>query len=395
MYCISISHKIAPIHIREKFALSIEEQKAFMLRSIEKAHVSGCVVLSTCNRSEFYFSGDKQAVGAIEQDIATFKGLKPSEMLKYYKIYEQEKAVQHLFSVASGLDSMILGEDEILGQVKKAYQLALEMKTTNFEINTVFQSAISGAKKVKSETLLSKTAISVGTLVAHEIFQFNKPKKTVLIIGMTGKVGTIIVKNIQHRKDVQIIGTTRQHGYTLNMAGDTIKVIPYSQRYKYLEEADIIISATTSPHYTLTMEEMKPYLSKHKERLFIDLAVPIDIDKAVSKIEDAKLYDIDYFSVLSKGNNAVKLKEVEKGRLIIQEEVDAVMKKLRFHEYTSNKSLYDSYWEGKNWEQILYELRDEANSRELTVILDVIERVARRNIEEKIKDKVITGEEED
>lgn len=377
MYCISISHKAAPLLIREKFAFSLEQQKAFSKKVVNDKHVSGCIVLSTCNRSEVYFTGDKKAVAVMEDEIANFKDLQKSEVLKYYRVYGVKQAAHHLFQVASGLDSMVIGEDEILGQVKKAYQTALEIKTTDYELNILFHSAITSAKKVKSLTLLSKTPISIGTLVAHEIFNFPKKDKKVLIIGLTGKMGTIIMKNVAHRSDVELTGTTRQHGYHMSVVSKEIKIIHYSERYDYINEADIIISATTSPHYTLTYDEVVKAATVAKKRLFIDLAVPSDIDGQIGLIEDTKLYDIDYFEVLSKQNNETKLKEVEKGQLIIEEEVENAFKKIYFHEWIENIDYYRDYFRDKNIEQVLYQLRDEASSEELKTILEVIKRVTK------------------
>lgn len=377
MYCISISHKAAPLLIREKFAFSLEQQKVFSKKAVTSSHVSGCIVLSTCNRSEVYFTGDKKAIAVMEEKLASFKGLQKSEVLKYYRIYGIKQAAHHLFRVTSGLDSMVIGEDEILGQVKKAYQTALEIETTDYELNILFHGAITSAKKVKSLTLLSKTPLSIGTLVAHEIFNFPKKNKKVLIIGLTGKMGNIIMKNIVHRVDIELVGTTRQHGYPISVVSKEVKVIHYSQRYDYINEADIIISATTSPHYTLTYDEIIKATTISKKRLFIDLAVPSDIDGQIRLVEDTKFYDIDYFQGLSKQNNETKLKEVEKGQLIIEEEVENALKKIYFHEWIESLVYYKSYFQDKNIEQILYKLRDEASSEELKIILDVIKRVAK------------------
>lgn len=377
MYCISISHKAAPLLIREKFAFSLEQQKVFSKKAVTSSHVSGCIVLSTCNRSEVYFTGDKKAIAVMEEKLASFKGLQKSEVLKHYRIYGIKQAAHHLFRVTSGLDSMVIGEDEILGQVKKAYQTALEIETTDYELNILFHGAITSAKKVKSLTLLSKTPLSIGTLVAHEIFNFPKKNKKVLIIGLTGKMGNIIMKNIVHRVDIELVGTTRQHGYPISVVSKEVKVIHYSQRYDYINEADIIISATTSPHYTLTYDEIIKATTISKKRLFIDLAVPSDIDGQIRLVEDTKFYDIDYFEGLSKQNNETKLKEVEKGQLIIEEEVENALKKIYFHEWIESLVYYKSYFQDKNIEQILYKLRDEASSEELKIILDVIKRVAK------------------
>lgn len=377
MYCISISHKVAPLHIREKFAFSIEEQIKFQKQMVRQGVIHGCVVLSTCNRSEIYFTGDRAAIGIVEKSLADFKQLEVGELLKYYRIYEMKRSIYHLYSVASGMDSMVLGEDEILGQVKKAYQIALENNTTDPLMNRLFQGAINSAKKVKNKTLLSKTSLSIGTLVAHEIFDFNTchSKKNVLIIGITGKMGTIIMKNILHREDVKIIGTTRQHGYSLSVADSKVEVIDYAQRYAYIDKADIIISATASPHYTLTYQEIVSYITHQKPRLFIDLAVPIDIDTTIQTLPLATLYNIDYFKVLAKRNNEIKLKEIETGRCMIEQEVETIMKKISFSDCLEEIQCYEEQFKEKSFKQFLFDLRDRASSEELEVILKVIKRI--------------------
>ncbi len=128
MYCISVSHKKAPVNIREKFALNNEEKIGFIRKLKENPEISGCVVLCTCNRSEVYLSGGKAAIRALQEAVASIKAVPQQELLKYLNTYSGERATAHLFKVCCGFDSMVLGEDEILGQVRDAYQAALEKK---------------------------------------------------------------------------------------------------------------------------------------------------------------------------------------------------------------------------------------------------------------------------
>ena len=145
MYCMSVSHKKAPVKIRERFAFREEEKKEFMELLVRKEAVTGIVVLCTCNRSEVYVSGTKYAIGELQREIADYKNIRLEELLKYLNIYSGESAIRHLFKVACGFDSMVLGEDEILGQVKDAYQMSKAQKTVDYEMNVLFQKAVTCA----------------------------------------------------------------------------------------------------------------------------------------------------------------------------------------------------------------------------------------------------------
>lgn len=383
MYCLCISYKIAPIQVREKFAFSRQEAQRFCQQLVSKEIVSGCVILSTCNRSEIYFTGSKKALEQVEEALAQLKAFNLSQMLTYVMVYEGEKMVRHLYQVASGLDSMVIGEDEILGQVKTAYQESLENKTTDTTLNIIFQGAICSARKVKEATGLSKTAISVGTLVAHEIFHFDKEEKAVLLIGLTSKIGSIIAKDIYKDSSIHMIGTTRQHGYEPSwLLGQ--KIVPYQARYDYLDEADIVISATSSPHYTLTYDVACKVIHQKKKRLFIDLAVPSDMDKHIQRIEGLQLYDMDHFECLSRKNNALKLKAVEKGNMLLEEEVSQVLKKVYLTRLIKKEALLSELLDKWGVRQLLMMTSKLADQKFLSMLLTLIQKAEdEKNINEK------------
>ena len=220
--------------------------------------------------------------------------------MQYLNIYSEEQTVAHIFKVCCGLDSMVLGEDEILGQVKDAYQMTLEEKAADYEANVIFQKAITCAKKTKTDTNLSRTPVSIATLVANEVFHFEKEgsqEKKVLIMGVTGKIGSTIAKNILSKSGIEVYGTVRSHksDLTFQWKSSHIHLVDYADRYAYMEDADIIISATSSPHYTVVAEKLEQVFTTSKKRLFIDVAVPIDIDPAIGEISGVTLYDIDFF----------------------------------------------------------------------------------------------------
>lgn len=382
MYCISVSHKKAPVAVRERFAFAREEKEELLEALKACPEITGAVVLCTCNRSEFYVSGSKKAIAVLQEAIAKFKEIRLEELLQYLNIYSGDQAVAHIFKVCCGFDSMVLGEDEILGQVKDAYQLTLEKKAGDYEIHTVFQKAITCAKKIKTDTNLSRTPVSVGTLVANEVFHFEGEEgplaeKTVLIMGITGKMGGIIAKNILSKPGIQVLGTVRSHktGLDLEWKSSRIRLIDYGERYRYMEEADIIVSATSGPHYTVVEEKLKKALTSSKKRLFIDVAVPIDIDPQIRNLPGVSLYDIDFFEQLSKANNQAKRKELGAAREIMDTELDECLKELLFHPCFRKMGEWKELWEKTPLETILYRIRDHVSSEELKVIIRTLDQV--------------------
>lgn len=324
---ISISHKIAPLHVREMFAFTEEQQKHMMQEITKHLEVSECIVLSTCNRTEMYVYSDSESKGCVfnlmEDVLLDEAGAQDEEDIgNYLLFYYGKKAIHHLFQVAAGLDSMVIGEDQILGQVKTAHKQAREAGTTGVYLNTFFRMAVTGAKKVKTETELSKTSVSTATLalkVAEEELGSLKEKK-VLIIGATGKIGGIVLMNLQSLHQADIYVTTRRNKLIHTKHGsDDFTTIDYEDRYNYLNEMDVIISATSSPHYTLTYSKMKKQFTTEKKRVFVDLAVPMDIEAKISSVGDTCYYNIDDFTRIARENNQKKIREAEAASGILDE----------------------------------------------------------------------------
>lgn len=324
---ISISHKNAPLHVRELFAFTEEQQKNMMQKMTACLEVSECIVLSTCNRTEMYVYANSESKGYVfglmEEVLLGAAGAEEDEDVgNYLLFYHGKKAVHHLFQVAAGLDSMVIGEDQILGQVKQAHKLAREIGTTGVYLNTFFRMAVTGAKKVKTETDLSKTSVSTATLalkVAEEELGTLRGKK-VLIIGATGKIGGIVLMNLQSLHQADIYVTIRSNRLVSTKHGnDDFTMISYEERYARLDEMDVIISATASPHYTLTYSKMKKCLVTEKPRVFVDLAVPMDIEAKISALADTSYYNIDDFTRIARENNQKKLREAEAATGILDE----------------------------------------------------------------------------
>jgi glutamyl-tRNA reductase len=324
---VGVNYKQTPVEIREKLSFNTSEQRVAMHEMLKLQDVCECILLSTCNRVEVYvcYENPDFDSSSIEKEICDLKGLELYNIKKYFYLYKSMKAVNHLFKVASGLDSMVLGEDEILRQVKDAYNVALEEGTSRSVLNTLFRDAITAAKKVKTFTQLSKNSVSVGThavLLAEKEFDMDLSDKSALVIG-AGKIGTIALKNLISKGTHKIYATTRSHGRTENISKlyDNVELVDYANRYSVIDSCDIIISSTSSPHYTITKDLLENAITKKKQRVFIDLAVPRDIDRDIQEISWVRYFNIDHLQSEVDKNLDKRLLEATKAEEILNEYV--------------------------------------------------------------------------
>ena len=254
-------------------------QRADKLAVLEELSPLEPVLLCTCNRTELYYFGNTE-IGA--EILSRRSGISVSELLPKLMIFSGRKAVNHLFRVTCGIDSMVVGEDEILGQVKKAYSFSAEKIALSAETNMIFQAAVAAAKRIKTETDLSKTSVSTATLAAKTAAGFD----SVMLIGASGEIGGKILKNLLSYKNVTVYITERSHrGKYLFPADSKAVLIDYDKRYEFADKCGCIISATSGPHFTITAEKLKNSVSAGKQLTLIDLAVPRDIDSREEKIE--------------------------------------------------------------------------------------------------------------
>ena len=322
MYCLGLNYKSAPMNIRKEFTFN-DEQNICALKILNNLNYSA-VIISTCNRMEIYFTSENK-VSKIEILDTLCKIKKPDENSyeNYFYFFTANKAEEHLFKVASGLDSNICGEDQILGQVKKAAELSRKNNFSNEQLNLIFDYSIKTAKYIKTNTKLSNISLSVGTIAADIIKKTYPEYKniTAMIIG-TGQAGTITIKNLKSLGIKKIYATNRKHGLKadINFLFDDIDIIDYDNRYEYLNECDVIISCTLSPHFTLNYDEFIKNHDRNK-KLVIDFAVPKDIDAKISKINEILFYDIEGFDEIINENNELKKHEIDKANDILKAEI--------------------------------------------------------------------------
>ncbi|RKI84419.1 glutamyl-tRNA reductase [bacterium 0.1xD8-71] len=372
MECISISHKTAVAGEREKFYIPEEKAADFLRRVREDAGAAQCVVLSTCNRTEVYVQGEENRFRQLEEVLAKISGSTGEQIRKLVRRYQGRKALRHLFRVVCGMESMVIGEDQILGQVRDAYGYAKEAGYTGYESNSVFQAALACAKRVKTETMISRTTVSVATLAANEVMRLPMPCKTVLLMGGSGKMGGIILKNLLSQKDIRVIATARSHNGIFQSSSMQVENVDYQERYARLEEADAIISATSSPHYTLTAGRVREAIQTPKERLFLDISMPPDLDVEIGKLEHCRLVALDDIQKLAEDNNRLKQQAFADAEEILEEELEKLCKVLLFHRFTEE----DVHWKGRyadcSAEKLIYLLRDELDSTSFEAVLKVL-----------------------
>ena len=365
MFVISLNYKRAKTEYREKLAFEDSNKLDFFQR-LKSVGIEQSVYVSTCNRCELYGVGKIAKVFGIWAEMA---GIDPEELKEQTFVFDGDRAANHLFHVTAGFDSMVLGEDEILRQIKTAYLFSKDNGYTDYELNTIFQGAICCAKKIKTKTRLSKTSTSIASLAATRIHNYKRGKKKVMIIGATGDTGNKVMLNLLSYGDCQIY-TTKHISHINNT---NVEIIPYADRYDYIGNMDVVVSATKSPHYTVTSGKLKNSCGE-KKHLFIDLAVPRDIDEDITNISGNQLIAIDDFEAIASENNRLKSKEKQNGEAIIESELNSLLKELIFHKNKERiEYLHNSF--DNNFIKFVYKYRDIASSEEFESFINTIKKM--------------------
>ena len=362
MFVVSLNYKNTATEFRESFAFDEDKTKLF-LNCIKEEGISECVYVKTCNRCEVYGVGKASKLIPV---LAKFADVEVETLKENLLFFDGNKAVDHLFHVISGFESMVLGEDEILRQMKEAYAYSMEAGFTGYEINTTFQSAIACAKRIKTETRLSKSSVSIASLAATKIHNF-KRDINVMIIGATGDTGHKVMKNLLSYGNCNIYVTKHIH----QVNAKNVITIPYEDRYKYINQMDVIVSATKSPHYTITYGKVMSQELEKKDRLFVDLAVPRDIDEDITKLQNSGLITIDDFENIAKENNAIKLQEKENGEIIIEEEINDLLKDLIYHDNRNKLKLIKDFQQD-DFQHFIFKYKEIATAEEFSSFVSVI-----------------------
>ncbi|GIP16936.1 glutamyl-tRNA reductase [Paenibacillus montaniterrae] len=324
---VGLNYRTAPVEVRERFALA-EEQLAGALTALKATmSIMECVIIATCNRTEIYAVVERPQICG--HDVRWFMenwfGLPRAQFTSYLYMYEDHRAIEHLFKVASGLDSMIIGETQILGQVRDAFLEAQNLKTTGTIFNMLFKQAITLAKRAHSETKIGELAVSVSyaavELGKHIFGSFNN--KNVVVLG-AGETGELTAKHLHGNGASKISVVNR----TLEKAQEVAAsfggfAYTFDQAKAAMEQADIMISSTAAKQYILTAEDVQRIMDKRRNRplFMIDIAVPRDFDPRIAELDNVYLYDIDDLKDIVESNLAQRKQEAVKIEAMIAEEI--------------------------------------------------------------------------
>ncbi len=325
---IGVNHKTANVEVREKLAFNGPklEEGVFGLRKIPE--VKEVAVLSTCNRVELYACVNNTAVAAdhIKDFLSEFHQLQRSDFEKSLYLHGDYEAIRHIFRVSSSLDSMVLGEPQILGQIKDAFDFALSKKTTGVLLNKLMKKAISTAKRVRTETRIAENAVSISFAaveLAKKIFT-NLTGKSFMLMG-AGEMAELAARHLVNNgvTDVMVVNRTYERGCELASEFNG-KAVKWEDFLHELVHADIIICSTGAPTYVLHREQMHKVMKERKHRpvFVIDISVPRNIDPEINKEDSVYLYSVDDLQDVVDTNIHGRKMEAEKAEKIIDEEVD-------------------------------------------------------------------------
>lgn len=320
--CVGINHRTAQLEVRERFAVAEGEMTPFLGRLRDIEGVSGVVMLSTCNRVELYASGlcPLRALEGFRSVLSERAGL---EAPLYH--HDTPQAVRHLFRVASGLDSMVIGETEILGQVKKAYSIASESGAATRSLHKLFQHAFRVAKRVRTETQITSGPTSIGSVaveLAVKIFGSLEGRR-VMILG-AGEISERTARSLQSRGVRSMIVCNRTYERAAALAAEIGGMALHFDHWENaIADIDILITSTAAPHYLLTVEKVIPMLQHRRGApLFvIDLAVPRNVDPAINELDGIFLYDIDSLEQIAAQSLEIRRQEVLRCEYLIDHHV--------------------------------------------------------------------------
>ena len=325
LIALGVSHKTAPLPLRERLALP-EGRAAAVLGELRSSDsISEVVAISTCNRTEIYMvtSDAVEAESAALSVLARHAGIRPTELTDCLYSFHQRDAVRHLFGVAAGLDSMIVGEAEIQGQVKRAYELALVEGSTGPIANRLFREALGAGKRVRTETALGRSRLSVSSVaveLAGDILG-DLSMRRVLVIG-AGENGELTARALRERGVHTVFVANRHYDRAIGLAqrfgGSAVR---FDDLPAELAAADIVVTCTASPHQIVGREELEE-MRDGRPLVLIDIAVPRDVDPSVRELPGIALYDMDDLQRAVAQRRSVREAESARARLVVDEEVE-------------------------------------------------------------------------
>jgi len=367
---LGFNHKTAPVEVRERFSIGKGDLRRGLSNLEDYESIHEAVVLSTCNRTEIYAvtDGDADGEAVVKEFLFDLAGSE-EDIDEYLYTYEGEACVRHLFRVASSLDSLVLGEGQILSQVKEAYAIAREEHTTSTVLNTLFHRAIKTGKRVRTETQIQNRSVSVSyaavELASHSLGGLLGCKA--LIFG-AGKMAELTIQHLRSHGVTDLYIANRHIERAEKLAASYGgKAVPFQDAIAKAVDIDIIVTSTGAPHYVVKPWETQRLMAKRKGRpvFFIDIAVPRDVDPEVGEIKGVTLYNIDALETVVDEHKQARARDAVAARRIVEEEVADVLDKFQYLSFQPLMALLSDRCEGircremKRWSSKLADLSDE------------------------------------
>ncbi len=329
---IGVNHRTAPVEVRERFAISEARLPEAVKALASYPGIEEGMIVSTCNRVEL-LARTVNGTADLDGFMRQLYGFDPQPYRQYLYEYREREAVQHVFRVASSLDSMVVGEPQILGQVKEAYATARAVGAVNSQLDALLSRAFAVAKRVRNETAVATSAVSIASVavdLAKKIFG-NLEGKSVYLVG-AGKMCELAARHLAAHGAKQIYVANRTYERAVALAAKfNGEAIPFDQLYETVPRADIVISSTGAPHAIFRKEHGERFLGRRRNRpmFFIDIAVPRDIDPEMNKLDGIFVYDIDDLQQVVSSHVADRRVEADHAESIVQLEVDKFQARLQ------------------------------------------------------------------
>lgn len=345
-FALGVNHHTASVELRERVAFNAERLQQVLSVQKQSSFLNELVIVSTCNRTELYAIAERSEI--LLNWFAEVNGIDVHELFNHVYTYEDMNAVAHLMRVSSGLDSLMLGEPQILGQVKSAFALAKDVGTISSELNKIFEYAFYATKRVRSETSVGNHAVSMGYAVAQLAHQvFSHPHQLIVLIVAAGEMNTLVAKHMADIGVGKILICNRGVERAERLAGELIEhanveIIPFDELAQNLYRADIISSCTGSLHHIIEYNDVKQALKKrrYQQMLLVDLAVPRDIEPKVEQLDGVYLYGVDDLQTVIDENLAQRRQAAVEAEVLVSQLTAQLATQKKVHQAGQTISAY-------------------------------------------------------
>ncbi len=322
IFCMGVNYKTAPLDVREKLTIPEEDLLPSLQTLRESLPECEWVIVSTCNRAEIYGASEKEE--ALNAALVFLEKKAEASLSSFLYTYTQTRAVEHLFNVASSLDSMVVGEPQILSQVKTAYIHSMKCEASSVVLNTLFRQSVHTGKRARTETQIGLKPVSIGHAAVQLALRiFGDLKNRALLIVGAGEMAKVCARHLKQQGVQTLFVANRTYERGLKMAENVgARCIPFEQLHDQLKTVDIVISSTGAQKALLIRDDMQKIMRarKQKEIFLIDIAVPRDIEAEVNELDNVFLYNIDDLQNIVSENRDERRREIERVSLIVQQE---------------------------------------------------------------------------